>query len=158
MFRSPSTSTRHGGDSPEKLEVCEVETIGLGVRALTAFPKGAVLDHFSGEISSRIKQHSLQVSKGLHISETRYIGYLSHGCEPNARLDMKKFELIARRDIQSGELITIDYAATEDRLYVQFACACGAPNCRRWITGRLDSISPAGIDHLAAQSAGRARA
>ena len=158
MCQSSSTLAKHGGQSPEKLEVCEVDAIGLGVRALAAFPKGAVLDQFTGVISSRIKQHSLQVSEGLHISDTRYIGYLSHGCDPNARLDMRKFELIARRDIQTGEVITIDYAATEDRLYVQFACACGASNCRHWITGRRDPITAAGVDYLAGRSAGRARA
>lgn len=145
-------------NSVEKLKVCDIEGVGLGVRSLTAFPKGAVLDRFTGEISSRIKQHSLQISEGRHISATRFIGYLTHGCDPNARLNMASFELVARRPISRGEVITIDYAVTEDRLFVQFACACGADNCRRWITGRSEPINAAGVDYLAAQSAGKARA
>ncbi|MEM9618042.1 MAG: SET domain-containing protein-lysine N-methyltransferase [Pseudomonadota bacterium] len=138
--------------------VCDIENVGLGVRSLATFPKGAVLDRFTGKISARIKQHSLQIREGLHISGTRFIGYLTHGCDPNARLDMTKFELIARRPIRRGDVITIDYATTEDRLFVQFACACGAKNCRRWITGRKEPISPKGFDYLAAQSSGKARA
>jgi hypothetical protein len=135
-----------------------LKSIGLGVQSLVAFPKGAVLDHFTGEISSRIKQHSLQVSEGRHISGTRFIGYLSHGCNPNASLDMETFALVALRDIQAGELVTIDYAATEDRLFVQFACVCGAPHCRRWITGRKDKINREGAAFLASLKRGRASA
>lgn len=157
MFRSSATLAHARDDATEKLEVYKTEGIGLGVRALTAFPKGAILDRFTGEISSRIKQHSLQIGEDRHISGTRFVGYLSHGCDPNAWLDMKMFELVARRDIEAGDLVTIDYAATEDRLFVQFVCTCGARDCRRWITGRRDPISTAGLDYLAAQSAGRAR-
>ena len=149
----------HDSDAAHaRLKVCDIEGFGLGVISLAFFPKGAVLDRFTGEISSRIKQHSLQISEGRHISGTRFIGYLTHGCDPNARLDMEKFELIARRPIRQGEVVTIDYAETEDRLFVQFACACGAMNCRRWITGRQEPINAAGVDHLAAGTSGKARA
>ena len=154
---SPAFGTREGIEE-EKLEVCEIGVVGLGVRTRTAFLRGGVLDHFTGEIGPRIKQHSLQVAEGKHISETRYIGYLTHACAPNAALDMQKFQLIALRDIKVVEVVTIDYAATEDRLYVQFACICGAPNCRRWIIGRKDSINATGVDYLASQSVGKARA
>lgn len=158
MFKTSPTPNTYQEGAKEKLEVCEIDIVGLGVRTLTAFPKGAVLDHFTGEISSRIKQHSLQVADGKHISNTRYIGYLTHGCAPNTALDMQNFQLVALRDIEAGEVLTIDYAATEDRLYIQFACVCGAPNCRRWIIGRKDSINAAGVDYLATQTAGKARA
>src|SRR5690606_33754662 len=111
---------------------------------------GAVLDRFTGEIGPEITQHSLQVAPGLHISATRFVGYLTHGCAPNCRLDMNRFELVALRDVEAGELLTIDYAATEDRLHLQFACQCGAADCRSWITGRLDAVNAAGRHYLAA--------
>ncbi|MEM8988099.1 MAG: SET domain-containing protein-lysine N-methyltransferase [Pseudomonadota bacterium] len=158
MYSSSPYYAYESDNAPEKLKVCVIESVGLGVRSLTAFSKGSVIDHFTGKISSRIKQHSLQVSDGKHISETQFIGYLTHSCDPNARLDMTKFELIARRPIRSGEVVTIDYAETEDRLFVQFACACRAKNCRQWITGRKEAINAAGVDYLAAKSAGKARA
>ena len=158
MVRSSPTADSRRQSPEEKLTVCSVGEIGLGVRTLVEFPEGAVMDRFNGEISTRITQHSLQVAEGKHISQTRYIGYLPHGCDPNAKLDMTRFELIALRDIAAGELVTIDYAATEDRLYVQFACYCGARACRRWITGRKDRINAAGVDYLATRTAGKARA
>ena len=48
---------------------------------------------------------------------------------------MSELWLWALRDIHPGERLTIDFAATEDRLLQQFACTCGGPRCRGWITG-----------------------
>ena len=53
-------------------------------------------------------------------------------------------------DPVTGEfLLTIDYAATEDVLYRQFPCTCGATNCRKWITGRRETINATGKAYLA---------
>jgi hypothetical protein len=133
----------------DTLAICISEAIGLGVKALVDAGKGAVLDRFTGVIGPRITQHSLQVGPGLHISDTQFVGYLSHSCDPNCRLDMIRFELVARRDIAADDLLTIDYAATEDVLHVQFACHCGADDCRDWITGRHDPVNAAGAAYLA---------
>ncbi len=127
------------------LEVIRLdESRGLGVRALRPFTTGSVVHRFAGVVSDHICQHSLQVGDGQHISGTRYIGYLSHGCDPNSALDMANFELVARRDIAPGDIVTVDYAETEDRLHRQFACACGAGNCRGWITGRVEQPNEEG--------------
>jgi hypothetical protein len=133
----------------DTLAICFSQTIGLGVKTLAAAGEGAVLDRFTGTVGPEITQHSLQVKPGLHISNTRFVGYLSHSCDPNCRLDMTRFELVACRDIAAGELLTIDYAATEDVLHVQFACHCGADCCRDWITGRHDPVNAAGAAYLA---------
>jgi hypothetical protein len=111
---------------------------GVGIRARHAFAADSVIHHFSGVICDQISQHSLQIGQGQHMSETRFIGYLSHSCDPNAALDMTSLKLIARRDIATEEIVTIDYAATEDWLHRQFACACDAVVCRGWITGRKE--------------------
>jgi len=141
-----------GTEASDTLAVCVLPNLGLCVRSLSDAVQGAVLDRFTGDIGPEITQHSLQVRPGVHISNTRFIGYLSHSCDPNCWLDMERFELIALRDIAAGELLSVDYAATEDRLHVQFACHCGAPECRQWIVGRYDSIDVAGLDHLASRS------
>ena len=56
--------------------------------------------------------------------------YTNHSCRPNARLVIRdgRVEFYARRAIQPGEEITVDYGDThhEGRL----ACRCGAPGCR----------------------------
>lgn len=56
--------------------------------------------------------------------------YTNHSCRPNARLVIRngRVEFYARRAIEPGEEITVDYGDThhEGRL----ACRCGAPGCR----------------------------
>jgi hypothetical protein len=45
----------------------------------------------------------------------------------------------------------MDYASTEDILFKQFPCLCGTPNCRFWISGRKEEVSPEGIRHIEEQ-------
>ncbi len=140
-------------DEREGLAVCQpTEVYGLGVQTLVARRAGQVIHRFTGVIGPDLRQHSLQVGPRQHISETRFIGYLSHSCAPNCRLDMDRFELVALNDAPAKALLTIDYAATEDVLYRQFACHCGAAACGRWITGRAETANAEGrawlADHL----------
>ncbi|WP_041558918.1 SET domain-containing protein-lysine N-methyltransferase [Novosphingobium sp. PP1Y] len=144
MFIQPRGHSSASEAGEDRLVVCDCETLGLCVRALAPFAAGEVLDRFNGEVSADLLQHSLQVSPGMHVHDTRFVGYLSHGCEPNCRLDMERFELVALSDIDAGEVLTIDYAATEDVLYRQFACHCAAQRCRAWITGRAESANEEG--------------
>lgn len=136
------------GSSDDMLGLYHSDERGLGVQILADGAAGQILHRFSGEVGPEIRQHSLQVAPGTHIAQTRYAGYLSHGCDPNCRLDMTRQELVALRDIRKGEWLTIDYAATEDELYRQFACNCGAAACRRWIIGRDDHVNAEGIAYL----------
>ena len=76
------------------------------------------------------------------VAGTRFVGYISHGCDPNCRLDMQRQELVALRDIAPDELLSIDYAETEDRLFINFSCSCGAEKCRDWIVGRIEAGEP----------------
>lgn len=155
MFVSPRgcmADADAAADTP-LLAVCHDEDVGLCVRALCDCAAGTVVERFEGAIGPELSQHSLQVRPGLHISGTRHIGYLSHGCAPNCRLDMERFELVTLRAVAAGDILTIDYAATEDRLFAQFACACGAADCRRWIAGRSEPASPAGALYVAALAA-----
>ena len=133
----------------DELAIFSCEEFGLCVRALVPFSTGDVLDRFTGRITRELTQHSLQVDGERHICDTRFIGYLSHGCDPNCRLDMERFELVALRDIAAGDLLTVDYAHTEEHLFAQFACNCGSPTCRGWISGSKDVPTPAGLQHLA---------
>jgi hypothetical protein len=44
--------------------------------------------------------------------------------------------LIALRDIAVGEEVCFDYATCDGSPYDEFECECGAPSCRKHITGR----------------------
>lgn len=150
MSPNSELSSAAGSQPDASLEVCDTDSeYGLGVRTLVERRKGEVIHHFTGVLTPELLQHTLQVSPGLHIAETKIIGFLSHSCEPDCRLDMGRSELVALRDIRAGDLLTIDYAETEDVLYRQFACHCGAAGCRHWITGRQEAPNAEGGAYLA---------
>lgn len=111
---------------------------GSGVVTFTSFEPGDLLAEFHGELLNHTTQHSLQIEPGLHIADLHFVGYLLHSCAPNVYLDMQARQVIALRPIRPNDFLTMDYAQTEDHLFRQFPCSCSAPQCRRWITGRLE--------------------
>jgi len=124
---------------------CKDDTSGLGVMTFRAFESGDLIAEFTGELLTEMTQHSLQIEPGLHLSDLYFVGYLLHSCAPNVHLDMQARRAYAIERIRPYEFLTMDYAQTEDRLFRQFPCNCGSPQCRGWITGRLempDEMSP----------------
>ncbi|GLC42957.1 hypothetical protein PLESTB_000282900 [Pleodorina starrii] len=58
---------------------------------------------------------------------------LTHSCDPNTQL--RGLDLVARRDIGKGEVITVDFATLYGpKLSAPFDCACGAATCRGRVT------------------------
>lgn len=57
----------------------------------------------------------------------------NHSCDPNTTYD--GLDVIARRPISRGEELTLDYAQFLDETAAAFDCHCGAPGCRRRVTG-----------------------
>jgi D-alanine-D-alanine ligase len=53
---------------------------------------------------------------------------INHSCDPNAWLE--GLDLVARRDIPTGEEIRVDYATYANNLLAPFDCTCGATDCR----------------------------
>ncbi len=58
---------------------------------------------------------------------------INHSCDPNTWLD--GLNLVARRAIDAGEELTVDYATFCGPGMAAFACACGAALCRQRVTG-----------------------
>jgi hypothetical protein len=58
-----------------------------------------------------------------------------HSCDPNT--EWRGLELVARRDIERGEQLTVDYATCRDDAMAAFECNCGAVNCRGRIAGEV---------------------
>ena len=57
----------------------------------------------------------------------------NHSCEPNSAFD--GLDVVARRDIECGEEITLDYAEFMNEESDPFACCCGAATCRGTVSG-----------------------
>lgn len=114
------------------------ESSGQGVICYHSFEPGDLVAEFHGELSRKITQHSLQIEPSLHIIDLYFVGYFLHHCSPNVHLDMNERRVYAIAPIRPGDYICMDYSQTEDRLFRQFPCRCGAENCRQWITGRME--------------------
>lgn len=118
---------------------------GYGVYAKRDFARGYRICKISGTVVHEVMQHTLQIGPDSHLYDPYFTGYLLHSCDPNTFLDMQRFELWAVKDIHVGEPLTMDYASTEDVLFKQFPCLCGAPNCRKWISGRREPARMPGL-------------
>lgn len=119
-----------------------------GVAALRDFRRASRMCRVSGQLLPYRCRQTLQMLEGIHVYDPRFCGVLEHACDPNAFLDMSELWLWAVRDILGGERLTIDYAATEDKLLKQFACDCGSARCRGWITGNNEPPSSEGRQFL----------
>ncbi|MDF9775123.1 SET domain-containing protein-lysine N-methyltransferase [Pseudomonas baetica] len=107
--------------------------------ALREFPRISRICRVSGHLLPYRCRHTRQLAPGVHVYDPRFCGLLQHSCDPNVFLDMSELWLWALKDIKKGDWLSMDYAATEDKLLRQFACRCGSYNCRGWITGYDES-------------------
>ena len=57
----------------------------------------------------------------------------NHSCDPNT--GFSGLDVVALRDINTGEELTIDYVTFCDQHMPPFDCQCGSPKCRGRITG-----------------------
>jgi hypothetical protein len=116
------------------------ETSGNGVICYRAFKRGEIIAKMSGEVIYEIRQHTLQIDVNRHLYDTYFSGYFLHSCAPNVSLDMDQMTVTALEDISANSFLYMDYAATEDHLFKQFPCFCGASSCRGWVGGKKDML------------------
>lgn len=60
--------------------------------------------------------------------------FCNHSCEPNSGIGGNILS-VAIRDIKAGEEITFDYATHQSDPNYRLNCKCGAPTCRKVVTG-----------------------
>ena len=139
-------------DHPASAQFIVVETgdkRGRGLKAKVAFHKDEYVAKLSGIIVNHTTLNTIQITPTLHFADPWFSRFLLHCCDPNLGINVENLDVLALKDIFPGEYLTIDYAATEDRVASQFACNCGAPNCRGWVTGRAEEINAEGRSYLA---------
>lgn len=82
--------------------------------------------------------HSFQLDWNVHADLDEPASLVNHSCDPNCGVRRNVFggyDLVAMRDILSGEEICWDYCMTE---YISIAvnyCRCGSQHCRKTIRG-----------------------
>lgn len=132
-----------------KAEVRESPIHGRGLFAREPLARGEVVCVKGGYVFDRARLKSLgewYKSAEIQVAEDLFIGPLSegeregsmvfsnHSCEPNVGV-RGQIVFVALREVPAGEELTHDWAMTDDDDYV-LDCNCGAPSCRKVITGR----------------------
>lgn len=125
----------------------QVESNGL--KARTHFDSRIRIARISGWAVSERRPQSVQLSSRIHLYDCWFCGLLQHSCNPNVFVDTTYLELWTLRTISPGDVLTVDYAATEDILSRQFACECHELCCRHWITGRQQQPNAEGQAFMA---------
>ncbi|HEX8557522.1 MAG TPA: SET domain-containing protein-lysine N-methyltransferase [Pyrinomonadaceae bacterium] len=126
-----------------RLTVKKSNIYGKGCFALEHFPARKKIADYEGELlrGARKIQARLRKQDAIKIiqlnDETAVDGavggnetaYINHSCDPNAFMRIlpgERVAIFARRDIEPGEELTIDYRDPDH----PEVCKCGAANCR----------------------------
>ena len=133
-----------------KTEVRESKIHGRGLFATADITKGEVVAVKGGlivdretlreKITPRLGPVEIQIEDDLFIApvteEERELSmlYSNHSCDPNLGV-RGEITFVAMRDIGAGEELTHDWAMTDDDDY-SVECNCGAPDCRKTLTGK----------------------
>ncbi len=125
---------------------------GKGVFAREPIARGERIMTFSGVLFTRdqvdFDDYHLQIGEDMYLGPSRGLDdYVNHSCEPNSGFQsvseggypqslagsqmLPVLNLVALRDILSGEEITWDYSTAIDEAdFAGFPCSCGASLCR----------------------------
>ena len=133
-----------------KTEVRESKIHGHGLFAIANIAKGEIVAVKGGhivdrktlceKITPRLGPVEIQIDHDLFIApvtdEERELSmlYSNHSCEPNLGIH-GEITFVAMRDVRAGEELTHDWAMTDDDDY-SVECKCGAPECRKTLTGK----------------------
>jgi len=90
-------------------------------------------------MSDEQKSHTLQIDEDLYqypltTPSLEPGDFINHCCLPNCGI-RGQIVMAAMRDIVPGEEVTYDYAMSDGSAYDEFPCGCGAPCCRKKVTG-----------------------
>jgi len=122
---------------------------GRGLFAREAIRRDEIVAIKGGHVYNRRTLLVVEAALGpaeIQIGEDHFIGPLAvsecegsmifsnHSCEPNIGVQ-GQIVFVAMRDIEAGEELTHDWATTDDDTY-RMECRCGAPTCRKIITGQ----------------------
>jgi SET domain-containing protein len=151
-----------------KVEIRTSSLHGKGMFAVSTISKGEIVAIWGGNyVSKEVAEQARKTNRELRVQQIddevfevfskEEAGYdptyfHNHSCDPNTWMD-DEVTISAKRDIASGEELTIDYAMFEgkDEYVAIQKCECGSPRCRGKITGgdwRLANLQDAYRNHF----------
>lgn len=101
-----------------------------GVFASCPIAKGAVIIRMQGDLLAFPDKFSIQIDTHKHLGKGGLIDdEMNHSCDANAKIEFGDLTIRAKRKIETGEEVCINYCATEDTLANSFRCDCGSSRC-----------------------------
>jgi hypothetical protein len=115
--------------------------VGIAATEIVAVKGGAIMDSAGFSlVREAVSAAEIQIEDDLYIAPRSAdeveanILCLNHSCHPNVGV-RGQITFVAMRDIPAGAELTIDYAMIDGDPAERMACSCGAPECRKLITG-----------------------
>ena len=96
--------------------------------------------HWTEQEKRLFSQYALPISAEVYIiwdEEPTSWAPQNHSCRPNTIYE--GLNVIALRNIEAGEELTLDYSHLLDEHAESFACNCGSPQCKKKITGSTEN-------------------
>ena len=131
-----------------KVEIGPSPLHGQGMFAASRVAKGETVVVWGGSLVGKEEADRaradgkvvMQLEDGLYSVEERgedATYFMNHSCDPNVWM-AGVVTLAARRDIEPGEELTVDYALFEasEGFVGAWECVCGSTACRGRVTGR----------------------
>jgi uncharacterized protein len=134
-----------------RVEISKSGISGSGMLAREPIREGEVVCIVGGMVLAEAEFADFQATHSLYsfiqIDESLYLvedvelnrclyASMNHSCDSSTWMQ-DEATLAARRGIEAGEEITVDYAlfTTQSSWMLDRRCRCGSPHCRRIITG-----------------------
>ena len=96
--------------------------------------------HWSEQEKRLFRQYALPLSQELYTiwdAEPNAWAPQNHSCSPNTHYE--GLNVIALRNIEFGEELTLDYSHLLDEHAESFECKCGTPKCKKIIKGSSEN-------------------
>ncbi len=137
-YRSPKTEVRESKIHGRGL----FATADIAKDEIVAVKGGHIVDGktLREKIMPRLGPVEIQIDNDLFIAPVtkeereQSMLYSNHSCDPNLGI-RGEITFVAMRRIRTGEELTHDWAMTDNDDY-SVECKCGAPTCRKILTGK----------------------
>ena len=114
---------------------------GVSAGEIVAVKGGAIMDAAAfARVRDQVSPAEIQIEDDLYIAPRSAeeveasILCLNHSCRPNVGV-RGQITFVAMQDIAAGAELTIDYAMIDGDPAEHMECSCGAPECRKIVTG-----------------------
>lgn len=127
----------------DKLEVCTLEGIGNALKVVHTIKKEELVVCYGGviidtqelrDMPTERQMYTIQINDELYLSAVPGIDFgigefLNHSCNPTCGF-ASEINLVAIRELNPGDLISVDYATCNSSFPSDMKCLCGSNNCR----------------------------